>query len=69
MPIRPAGASSVNSVKGSFIGIMPVSRSAVATEIVLPPLITGYSDCSIMIYPALASGFLDGTMRLQQTGG
>jgi hypothetical protein len=45
--ISPAGASSVSSVTGSVIGNMPVSRSTVATHIVLVPDIPGYSTCSM----------------------
>jgi hypothetical protein len=67
--IRPAGASSTNSVTGSCIGIMPVSSSTVATAMVLPPLVTGYSTCSMMMKPAAASGCFGGTIRLQHNGG
>ena len=49
MPMSPAGASSWNSVTGSCMGIMPVSRRTVATAMVFPPLMTGYSTCSMMM--------------------
>ena len=56
MRISPAGASSVSSVTGSTIGIMPVSSSTVATQIVLVPDMPGYSTCSMITKPASASG-------------
>jgi hypothetical protein len=68
-PTRPAGASSVISVIGAFIGTMPVSSSAVATQIVLLPDIAGYSTCSMMTKPASASGRVGGRTRLQQAAG
>ncbi|MNC37964.1 hypothetical protein D3C75_865490 [compost metagenome] len=49
MRISPAGASSTSSVSGSCIGSMPISSSTVTTEMVLPPDITGYSICSMMM--------------------
>ncbi|MNG30909.1 hypothetical protein D3C84_1166230 [compost metagenome] len=49
MRIRPAGASRVSSVTGSFIGNMPISSSTVTTEMVFPPDIIGYSICSRMM--------------------
>ncbi len=68
-PTRPAGASSTRSVTGSRIGTMPVSSSAVATQIVLLPDMAGYSTCSMMTKPASASGRVGGRIRLQQTAG
>ena len=67
--IRPAGASSVSSVTGSVIGSRPVSSNAVTTHIVFVPLIPGYSTCSMITYPADASGFDDGRTRLQFDAG
>ncbi len=48
MRMSPAGASSVISVTGSVIGSMPVSSSAVATQIVFVPDMPGYSTCSMI---------------------
>ena len=58
--MSPAGASSVSSVTGSRIGIIPVSSSAVVTQIVLVPDIGGYSTCSMITNPASASGCVGG---------
>ena len=58
--MSPAGASSAISVTGSCIGSIPVSSRAVTTQIVLVPDIPGYSTCSMITYPASASGWFDG---------
>ena len=47
-PTRPAGVSSVSSVTGSCISMMPVSSRVVTTQIVFVPLIGGYSTCSMI---------------------
>lgn len=49
MPTRPPGASSMNLVSGSCIGMIPVSRSAVAVQSVFEPDIGGYSHTSMMM--------------------
>ena len=49
--ISPAGASRVSVVTGSVTSTMPVSMSAVATQIVFVPDIAGYSTCSMITYP------------------
>src|SRR3954466_4067818 len=67
--ISPAGASSVSSVTGSVIATMPVSSSAVVTQMVLVPDIGGYSTCSMMTNPASASGCVGGSSRLQLAAG
>ena len=67
--ISPAGASSVISVTGSVIGSMPVSSSAVATQIVLVPDMPGYSTCSMITYPASASGCVGGRITLAHRAG
>ena len=67
--MRPAGASSVSSVTGSIIGSIPVSSRTVATHIVFVPDIPGYSTCSMITYPASASGCYDGRSRLQLAAG
>ena len=46
--ISPAGVSSTSSVTGSFTGTIPVSISAVTTQIVFDPDIGGYSTCSMI---------------------
>src|SRR5207253_6099552 len=69
MRIRPAGASTQNSVTGSVIGTMPVSSSTVATQMVLLPDMTGYSVCSMMTNPAAAEGSEGWTSRLQHRPG
>jgi len=66
---RPAGASRTRSVTGSVIGTMPVSSSAVVTQIVFVPDIGGYSTCSMMTNPAWASGRVGGRTRLQLAAG
>ena len=67
--MSPAGASRVSSVTGSVIGSMPVSSSTVTTHIVFVPDIPGYSTCSMITYPASASGWLEGRIRLQLAAG
>ena len=67
--MRPAGASRVSSVTGSIIGSIPVSSRTVATHIVFEPDIPGYSTCSMITYPASASGCHDGRRRLQLAAG
>ena len=67
--MSPAGASSASSVTGSVIGSIPVSSSTVTTHIVFVPDIPGYSTCSMITYPASASGWFDGRMRLQFAAG
>jgi hypothetical protein len=64
-----AGDSSVNSVAGSSIGIMPVSSRTVATQMRLLPDIGGYSVCSMITNPASASGCVGGRTRLQHRPG
>ena len=54
---------------GSVIGSMPVSSSTVTTQIVFVPDIPGYSTCSMITYPASASGWLEGRIRLQLAAG
>ena len=44
-------------------------RGPFSVEIVLPPDMTTYSVCSMMMNPAAASGCLGGTTRLQHSGG
>jgi hypothetical protein len=56
--------SSRSRVSGSCIGAIPVSRSTVATHIVLEPDMGGYSVGSMMMAPATQSGRFGGTMRL-----
>ena len=68
-PMSPAGVSSVSLVMGSSEGTMPVSISAVVTQIVLVPDIGGYSTCSMITKPASASGRVGGRMRLQFAAG
>ncbi len=67
--MSPAGASSTSSVTGSVDGTMPVSISTVATAMVLVPDIPGYSTCSMITYPASASGCVAGRTRLQHRAG
>jgi hypothetical protein len=67
--MSPAGASSVTSVTGSVIGSMPVSSSAVATQMVFEPDMPGYSTCSMITYPASASGFVGGRMTFAHSAG
>src|SRR6476646_5743780 len=67
--MTPAGASRVSSVTGSTIGSIPVSSRTVTTHIVFVPDIPGYSTCSMITYPAAASGFDDGRTRLQFAAG
>ena len=67
--MRPAGDSRVSSVTGSRIGSMPVSSSTVTTHIVFVPDMPGYSTCSMITYPASASGWFEGRMRLQFAAG
>ena len=67
--MSPAGDSRVSSVTGSVIGSRPVSRSTVTTHIVFVPDIPGYSTCSMITYPASASGWPDGRTRLQFAAG
>ena len=62
--IRPPGASSVICVSGSIMGIIPVSKSTVATQIEFDPDIGGVWFGSIMIQPICAFGFLGGTSKL-----
>ena len=54
---------------GSFISSIPVSRSAVVTQIVFVPDMPGYSACSMMTKPASASGRVGGRIRLQLAAG
>ena len=67
--MRPAGASSTSSVSGSVIGSIPVSSSAVTTQIVFEPDIPGYSTCSMITYPAWASGRVGGRITLAHSAG
>ena len=67
--ISPAGASRMISVTGSCIASMPVSRSAVATQIVFVPDIPGYSTCSMITYPASASGCVGGRITFAHRAG
>ena len=60
---NPPGASSVISVKGSIIGIIPVSKSTVATQIALEPDMGGVSSGSIIIQPMCASECIGGTSK------
>ena len=46
--MMPAGVSSVSSVIGSTTVTMPVSISAVTTQMVFEPDIGGYSTCSMI---------------------
>ena len=65
----PAGVSSVSSVTGSVTATMPVSISAVTTQMVFEPDIGGYSTCSMITKPASASGAVGGRITLQQRAG
>ena len=67
--MSPAGDSSARSVTGSVIGSIPVSSRTVTTHIVFVPDIPGYSTCSMITYPASASGWFDGRIRLQLAAG
>ncbi len=67
--MMPAGVSSASSVTGSLTGTMPVSISAVTTQIVFEPDIGGYSTCSMITKPASASGVVGGRITLQQSAG
>ena len=64
--IRPAGVSSLSRVTGSSASTIPVSMSAVTTQMVLVPDIGGYSTCSMMTKPASASGWVGGRTRLDK---
>ena len=67
--ISPAGASSVSSVTGSCISMIPVSSRTVTTQMVLEPDMGGYSVCSKMMKPASASGWQGGTIALPHRPG
>ena len=67
--ISPAGASSTISVIGSVIGSIPVSSRTVATHIVLVPDMPGYSTCSMITYPASASGRVGGRTTFAHSAG
>ena len=59
----PPGASSVSSVTGSTIGMIPPSSNTVDTQMELDPDMGGVSSGSMMIKAASASGCLGGTSR------
>ena len=67
--MSPAGASSMSSVVGSVTATSPSLMSTVAVQIVLEPLMAGYSACSMITNPASASGRVGGRSRLQQVAG
>ena len=67
--IRPAGVSSFRRVMGSVTFTMPVSISTVTVQMVLVPDIAGYSTCSMITNPASASGWFEGSTRLQFAAG
>ena len=64
--ISPPGASKVRWVSGSVIGSIPVSRRAVAVQIVLEPDMGGYSLASMIIKPASASACVGGTIKFAE---
>ena len=60
---KPAGASNIISVSGSCIGIIPVSKRTVATQMAFDPDIGGVVSGSIIIQPICAFGLTAGTKR------
>ncbi len=59
----PAGASRKNRVSGSTIGIIPVSRHTVATQMLFDPDIGGVCTGSMIRNPIAARGSFGGTSR------
>ena len=60
----PAAVSSVTTVVGSVIGSVPVSRSAVTTQIVFDPLMACARSAWRTMKPASARGSVEGNTRL-----
>ena len=54
---------------GSVTGTSFSAISTVAVQIVLLPLMAGYSACSMITKPASASGCVGGRTTLQQVAG